>query len=85
MSMRTRILPESTHNGSFTMFFKPNSLIISSNFLCLLALICCLHQLISARLTSPAVIISGVLCVFYIGLSEIRGRLHGLEMVIGGR
>ena len=35
--MRSRMLPDSMRVGSFTIFCNPNSLIISSSLLCLLA------------------------------------------------
>ena len=39
VSMRSRMLPDSMHVGSFTIFCNPNSLIISSSLLCLLAVL----------------------------------------------
>ena len=39
VSMRSRMLPDSMRVGSFTIFFNPNSLIISSILLCLLAVL----------------------------------------------
>ena len=43
--MKSRMLPESMQVGLFTMFSSPNSLIISSNVLYLLAvllfIVCC--------------------------------------------
>ena len=33
VSMRSRMLPDSMHVGSFTIFCNPNSLIISSSLL----------------------------------------------------
>ena len=41
VSMRSRMLPDSMHVGSFTIFCSPNSLIISSSLLCLLAVLAC--------------------------------------------
>ena len=60
--MRSRMLPDSMRVGSFTIFCNPNSLIISSSLLGLLAVlvfvVCWLSQ--SGRLKSPAIITSGV-------------------------
>ena len=39
VSMRSRMLPDSMRVGSFTIFCNPNSLIISSSLLCLLAVL----------------------------------------------
>ena len=39
VSMRSRMLPDSMPVGSFTIFCNQNSLIISSNLLCLLAIL----------------------------------------------
>ena len=39
VSMRSRMLPDSMRVGSFTIFCSPNSLIISSSLLCLLAVL----------------------------------------------
>ena len=39
VSMRSRMLPDSMRVGSFTIFCNPNSPIISSNLLCLLAVL----------------------------------------------
>ena len=58
VSMRSRMLPDSMRVGSFTIFCNPNSLIISSSLLCLLAVlvfvVCWLSQSMSGRLKSPA-------------------------------
>ena len=57
--MRSRMLPDSMRVGSFTIFCNPNSLIISSSLLCLLAVlvfvVCWLSQSMSGRLKSPAI------------------------------
>ena len=64
VSMRSRVLPDSMRVGSFTMFCNPNSLIMSSSLLCLLAVlvfvVCWLSQSMSGRLKSPAIITLGV-------------------------
>ena len=65
VSMRSRMLPDSMRVGSFTIFCNPNSLIISSSLLCLLAVlvfvVCWLSQAMSGRLKSPAISALGVL------------------------
>ena len=70
VSMRSRMLPDSMRVGSFTVFFSPNSLIISSSLLCLLAVlvfvVCWLFQSMSGRLTSPAITTLGVFFVICI-------------------
>ena len=52
VSMRSRMLPDSMRVGSFTIFCNPNSLIISSSLLCLLAVlvfvVCWLSQLVQS-------------------------------------
>ena len=62
-----RMLPDSMRVGSFTIFCNPNSLIISSSLLCLLAVlvfvVCWLSQSMSGRLKSPAITTLGVFCV----------------------
>ena len=62
--MRSRMLPDSMRVGSFTIFCNPNSLIISSSLLCLLAVlvfvVCWLSQSMSGRLKSPAITTLGV-------------------------
>ena len=62
VSMRSRMLPDSMRVGSFTIFCNPNSLIISSSLLCLLAVlvfvVCWLCQSMSGRLKSPAITMS---------------------------
>ena len=68
--MRSRMLPDSMRVGSFTIFCNPNSLIISSSLLCLLAVpvfvVCWLSQSMSGRLKSPAITTLGVfLCDLY--------------------
>ena len=64
VSMRSRMLPDSMRVGSFTIFCNPNSLIISSSLLCLLAVlvfvVCWLSQSMSGRLKSPAITTLGV-------------------------
>ena len=70
VSMRSRMLPDSMRVGSFTIFCNPNSLIISSSLLCLLAVlvfvVCWLSQSMSGRLKSPAITTLGViLCDLY--------------------
>ena len=64
VSMRSRMLKDSMRVGSFTIFCNPNSLIISSSLLCLLAVlvfvVCLLSQSMSGRLKSPAITTSGV-------------------------
>ena len=61
--MRSRMLPDSMRVGSFTIFCNPNSLIISSSLLCLLAVlvfvVCWLSQSMSGRLKSPAITTQG--------------------------
>ena len=69
-STRSRMLPDSMRVGSFTIFCNPNSLIISSSLLCLLAVlvfvVCWLSQSMSGRLKSPAITTLGVfLCDLY--------------------
>ena len=62
--MRSRMLPDSMRVGSFTIFCNPNSLIISSSLLWLLAVlvfvVCWLSKFMSGRLKSPAVTTLGV-------------------------
>ena len=70
VSTRSRMLPDSMRVGSFTTFLNPNSLIISSSLLCLLAVLVFvvywLFQSMSGRLTSPAITTLGVfLCDLY--------------------
>ena len=64
VSMRSRMLPDSMRVGSFTIFCNPNSLIISSSLLGLLAVlvfvVCWLSQSMSGRLKSPAITTLGV-------------------------
>ena len=64
MTMRSRMLKDSMHVGSFTIFCNPNSLIISSSLLCLLAVlvfvVCLLSKSMSDRLKSPAITTSGM-------------------------
>ena len=59
VSMRSRMFPDSMRVGSFTVFCNPNSLIISSSLLCLLAvlvfIVCWLSQMMPGRLKSPAI------------------------------
>ena len=59
VTVRSRILSESTRVGSFTMFCKLNSFITASSLLCslgiLLCVICCLPQLISGMVKFPAI------------------------------
>ena len=61
VSMRSRMLPDSMRVGSFTIFCSPNSLIISSSLLCLLAVlafvVCWLFQSMSGRLKQSLYII----------------------------
>ena len=56
VSMRSRMLPDSMRFGSFTIFCSPNSLIISSSLLCLLAVlafvVCWLFQSMSVQTIS---------------------------------
>ena len=56
----------------FTIFCNPNSLIISSSLLCLLAVlvfvVCWLSQSMSGRLKSPAINTLGIFCVICIVL-----------------
>ena len=87
--MTSMILPESSHVDYFTVFCKPNSLIISSSLLRLLAVLlsvmcccCCLPQLLSGRLKSPAISTFGAL-MFFIVLKEICGGLQ--EIGVGHR
>ena len=73
VSMRSRMLQDSMRVGSFTIFCKPNSLIISSSLLCLLAVLVFvvfwLSQSMSGRLKLPAITTIGVfLCVICIVL-----------------
>ena len=68
--MRSIMLPDSIRVVSFTLFCNPNSLIISSSLLCLLAVlvfvVCWLSQSMSGRLKSPAITTLGVcLCDLY--------------------
>ena len=70
VSTRSRMLPDSMRVGSFTIFCNPNSLIISSSLLCLLAVLvfvlCWLSQSMSGRLKSPAITTLGVFFVICI-------------------
>ena len=73
VSMRFRMLPDSMRVASFTIFCNPNSLIISSSLLCLLAVlvfvVCWLIQSMPGRLKSPAIKTTlGVFCVICIVL-----------------
>ena len=73
VSMRSIMFPDSMRVGSFTIFCNPNSLIISSSLLCLLAVlvfvICWLSQSMSGRLKSSAITRLGVFfCVICIVL-----------------
>ena len=67
VNMKSRMLPDSMRVGSFTIFCNPNSLIISSSLLCLLAVlvfvVCWLSQVMSGRLKSPAITTLGVFFV----------------------
>ena len=70
VSMISRMLPDSMRIGSFTIFCNPNSLIISSSLLCMLAVlvfvVCWLSQFMSGRLKSPAITTLGMfLCDLY--------------------
>ena len=63
VSTRSRILPESSRVGSFTMLVRPYSLTISSNLLCFVA-VCWFvvqrfSQLMSGRFKSPAIMLDG--------------------------
>ena len=62
--MRSRMLPDSMRVGSFTIFCNPNSLIISSSLLCLLAVLVFvvfwLSQSMSGRLKSSAITMLGM-------------------------
>ena len=57
VSMRSRMLPDSMRVGSFTIFCNPNSLIISSSLLCLLAVlvfvVCYVHVISCFALFLP--------------------------------
>ena len=59
VSKRSRMLRDSIRVGSFTIFCNPNSLIVSSSLLCLLAVlvfvVCWLFQFMSGRLKLPAI------------------------------
>ena len=71
VSMRSIMLPDSMRVGSFTIFCNPNSLIISSSLLCLLAIlvfvVCWLSHFMPGWLKSPAITTLGVfLCDLYI-------------------
>ena len=73
VSMRSRMLPDSIRVGSFTIFCNPNSLIISSSWLCLIAvlmiIVCCLSQFMSGRSKSLDITTLGMfLCVICIVL-----------------
>ena len=65
VSMRSRMSPDSMRVGSFSMFCNPNSLIISSSLLCLLAVLVFvvywLSQSMSGRLKSQAITTLGML------------------------
>ena len=65
--MRSRMLLDSMRVGSFTIFCNPNSLIISSSLLCLLAVlvfvVCWLSQSMLGGMTSPAITTLGVFFV----------------------
>ena len=57
--LRSRMLPEAIRVGSFTMFCSPKLLVISSSFLCLLAvlllmMIAFLYMAVSNRLSEVA-------------------------------
>ena len=92
--MTSMILPESSRVDYFTVFCKPNSLIISSSWLRLLAVLlsvmcCCLPQLLSGRLKSPAISTFGALMFFKV-LKEICGGLQEFGdgnrgSVVGGK
>ena len=72
LSMRSRMLPDSISVGLLTILCNPNSLIISSSLLCLLAVlvfvVCWLSQSMSGRLKSPAITTLGVFFVICIVL-----------------
>ena len=90
VSIRSRILPESTRVGLFIMFCRPNSLMISRSLLCLLAVlllgICCLLQLISGRLKSPAMTtFGGVFCVLYSFVRDSCRASSDWRWSLGGR
>ena len=75
VSMRSRMLPDSMRVESFTIVCNPNTLIISSSLLYLLAVlvfvVCWLSQSMSGRLESPAITTLGVsFCELY---SFVRG------------
>ena len=57
-------MPDSMRVGSFTIFCNPNSPIISSSLLCLLAVlvfvVCWLSKFMSGRLKSPTMTTLGV-------------------------
>ena len=63
VSTRSRILPETSRVGSFTMLVRPYSLTISSNLLCFVAVrwfvLQRVSQLMSGRFKSPAIMIDG--------------------------
>ena len=67
VSMISRMFPDSIRVGSFTIFCNPNSLIISSSLLWLLAVLvfvaCWLFQSMSGRLKSLAITTLGVFFV----------------------
>ena len=57
VSTRSRILPESSRVGSFTMLVRPYSLTVSSNLLWFV--VQRFSQLMSGRFKSPAIMIDG--------------------------
>ena len=57
VSTRSRILPESSRVGSFTMLVRPYSLTVSSNLLWFVVQM--FSQLMSGRFKSPAIMIDG--------------------------
>ena len=72
------------------MFCRPNSLMISRSLLCLLAVlllvVCCLLQLISGWLKSPAMITFGeVLCVLYSFVRDSCTASSDWRWSLGGR
>ena len=82
VSIRSRILPESIRVGLFIMFCRANSLMISRSLFYLLAVqllvICCLLQLISGRLKSPAMTTFGVFLCSTSFYQEIPARLQAI-------
>ena len=63
VSTKSRIFPESSQVGSFTIFVKPYSLTISCSLLCFVAvcwfIVQRFSQLMSGRFRSPAIITDG--------------------------